>query len=1025
VSVGSFRDLFDSLVPYISVPQTTIILTEGENPYTFSALLAHTESGEISSKNFTFSIDNPNIASVTVVSNPESSNTIILTPLSPGQAVLTVSNTEAGDAQKVLVVVNSANGGNKFPYLTTGENVITILPGEYTAITSTLVNAAYAPGASWSWVSQNTGVAQIIANNGDAAMIQAVSPGTAYITVTNTNCRYPLRFIVICLEAATAASRPWIKTSANIINLKGTDSATVTAEMIGGTPADSSAFAWSAASSTVALASASGASCYVKALLPGITYITVRNTNYPNGYPKTILVSVEDSYQAECSITVSSSILKINPQDTRDTQITASLTNGSPTDPRDFLWWADDYRLINLTSAANTASIMPLGTAGVTTVHVKHPKAKNTVDILVFLSAYDTFRFSSNTKTLYSASLAFISLEVPPSQNPQWITYSTSNDRVCLITGSSSAAMLSGVSDGNTTVYANLNTDNGVIASAECSVIVYSKIVNTPSLSSKSTIVTLEKGKSVTLSAALSGTGILPADDYQIQWAVQNPAVAAVKPTVQNAAMGKDAYITAKNPGETAVSLTHPKCPVGIDILISVPDETELRPVLDRDTITLYKGDGSYAVNANIINGKAADYNNLFWTAPKSGGQIIVTLSNNSGKTCNVIPRNTGTTVLRSQLPNGKSAFCVITVLSETELVFETQSVHVNPGYSATVSYHSSPENISINWTAAASGGDAASYFSYTIDEAAKTITITGLRLGSGQILGYFVTSQGGSTQRLNVIVEYDYEFSLLQGRIRTEPAPGKTVKINYRVFPNDLAVAASSSDESALIVKSVSSSKDGYGTVELMPVKEAADLYVTLAATNPDDKVNTPIIRTQYIDLLYNDLTVVPHFDIVSGAFSRWNEASNTLYLGDGEDALFYLTIAQENAVISNLTLAWSPAGAVTDYNKNYIALTKESAVTNTGIGLWRLKSTKDYILEDVNFLIPKDMFYEVWQIDTDEYWYSVSPPEEYDSDFYSRYTFDPDTGTYGEWLTSSSATGNAAIGTTAGQGIYEWYAD
>jgi hypothetical protein len=68
---------------------------------------------------------------------------------------------------------------------------------------------------------------------------------------------------------------------------------------------------------------------------------------------------------------------------------------------------------VNATFLTDTARIEPAGVSGVTTVHVKHPKAPETVDIVVMVSAFETFAFDSNSKTIKKGAIAFVPLRVP------------------------------------------------------------------------------------------------------------------------------------------------------------------------------------------------------------------------------------------------------------------------------------------------------------------------------------------------------------------------------------------------------------------------------------------------------------------------------------------------------------------------------------------------------------------------------------------------------------------------------------
>jgi hypothetical protein len=181
------------------------------------------------------------------------------------------------------------------------------------------------------------------------------------------------------------------------------------------------------------------------------------------------------------------------------------------------------------------------------------------------------------------------------------------------------------------------------------------------------------------------------------------------------------------------------------------------------------------------------------------------------------------------------------------------------------------------------------------------------------------------------------------------------------------MEISASVSESKKLEVKSISLNNiTGSGEVIVTALGEKNGLFVTLKATNPKDRVNTPIIRTQYINLRYNNLTITPVFDFEAGAFSRYDERTNTLYLGDGEQSLFHLKIAEENAELTDLKILWQSVNGSSDDNTEAgkggkISLVKESGVSNSGEQLWRIGHMLDHLSAAPYFLIQKDMYYTV----------------------------------------------------------------
>jgi hypothetical protein len=141
----------------------------------------------------------------------------------------------------------------------------------------------------------------------------------------------------------------------------------------------------------------------------------------------------------------------------------------------------------------------------------------------------------------------------------------------------------------------------------------------------------------------------------------------------------------------------------------------------------------------------------------------------------------------------------------------------------------------------------------------------------------------------------------------------------------------------------------------------------VTVSALNPRDRANTPILRTQYINLCYEDLTITPVFDFEAGAFSYYDPKTNTLYLGDGEQSLFHLDILEENAELENLEVFWQSAGGSTADNTEvkdggHISLARENGRSDSGEPLWRIGHNLDHLSTSLFYLISKDLFYTAY---------------------------------------------------------------
>lgn len=1016
VHVGSEYVYSNTDVCYISSDDTVTLTTKSED-FMFYAVLCHTESSLTETKGFTFSSSDTGIFSVSYSSDK---NYCYINPKKAGQGTLTIHHADAEYDKEVLVIIQkTAAELADIPYISTSQNVATVIQGEYATLTVALKNAENYEASNWTWSSSNGNISDVVVNSGTTAMISGVNPGTTKITVSHTDCLYPLEIIVICLDSNSVSSNPFIHTSSNIVTLTKGGATTVTADMTGGSSSDDTSFIWTIADSSVALISNGSGSCYIKGLKAGQTYITVRNTNYPDAYSKTVFVRVEDTTVADCYITVTSKVLKINPSDTSGETITATLENGAVLDAQDFVWWADDYNIVSLSAITDTARIVPTGVSGTTYVHVKHPKVVTTVDILVMCSEYTEFAFKYLSKDILEKTILFVPMEIPVTSEESWIEYESSNNNVVVATGSNQVCMIAGVMQGVANVTATLKTANGTVGTSQMAVIVNKADTNINTISMNSTVINMEIGESQTLEALLSGNSISTNDYYNLEWSLTSNENSCIS-LLQNEAgktTGKNSYITAKAGGTAVLTLSHPLCTYDLTVWVIVPEKEETDISLTQTYIEMYKSDGSTTITAKLINGSTSDASTVTWTAPKVGGVNIVSISKSNGLTCNIIPRNVGSTTLRAQLPNGNYADCIVTVLTDAEIVLETKTVHVNPGFTETVNYTVTPENATINWIQMMNGsssfGNVTESFEFSVNESSKTITIKGKELGSGVIYGYSANDSGTAKAQLNVVCEYNYELEFDgesgiikmypddTGLLTTSNSPHNLAEIPFHVYPKSGMDLSITSSDSAIEITSYSfDSSTGTGIIYVKALTEETDGYITLTATNPDDKVNTPISRVKYINSKYDSYTINPVFDFEnhSGAYSKYvsnnnNGSIGTLYLGDGESFSFYLNVAEPNAKLDNITLTFnqgntpdtrftnvefpddSAEDSVIYYNeaaKNHIYVNSSSSdsnssnilmnpesITSDGVQYYKIKHNfdyKDYVYKILNATAPSE---------------------------------------------------------------------
>lgn len=953
--------------PYITCDTETLELYAGQEEVSIYATLNHTEESDPSSviKGFTFTSSDESVASVSYVAY---SNMCYIKPLKNGTCKIIITHPDAAFEKEVIVVVKHSDDAVSVPYITTETNVITVIQGDYASATVSLKNSSSILTSAWSWSSSDERIAAVIVNNGTSAMLCANSPGTTQIKVRHADAPYELNIIVVVLDSSAVVSRPYISVSNSILNLSKGASVSLTAEMTGGTSsADSSYFKFSSSNSAIAIVTSASGSAYVKAVSKGMAYITVSNSRYSDAYSRTVLVIVEDKVESGVYISPSSSIIKIKPDETGLTIVTASLVNGEATDAQDFIWWADDYNLVALTSVADTCSIVPVGKTGTTKIHIKHAKAQKQADILVLVSKYDSFAFPQASAAITAEKLYFYPMQVPALEDGCSIKYESSNPDVCLIEGSNEVAWVCGLAWGNASLNASIVTEDGtVVSTAQMLVTVSVQDVTLPVISLGNSILTVEKGTSRTFTAVITGDGLEDTEKYNLKWSVKNQeqGISFLNEGAGKTVYGSDCYVTFDEEGQYVISVTHEKTGAESELYIIVEDKGIITIELNSNLESVYKDDGSFTLSAVLTNAAPDDYKNIEWSAVKVGGNNIVSVSKAKGEKCTVTPKMVGQTTVIAKLPNGQSARCVVIVKAAAEISLDVGTVHVIPGYTETVNYTVTPSNSVINWytqmaTTASSLGDGyVNYFSIEDDPVKKQLHITGLAEHNGSAAGSVTAAMVGASSanlpKITVFVEYDVEVALfdengnsLTGFLNERPDTENEKTFEIRYYPTDLdvdilfngtriaCITDASADNQAAKNHAVKECPDnlfeisgiekelitengiekGKMTVSLAPHSEGEGT-VRIVGTLPSDSGGAySDFKEFYYSAYYPAYTVDLNMDMTpAGAFTEFKDG--VLHLSDGEEAIFYMKIHEENAKGKITGVSWAGDSTVTELN-------------------------------------------------------------------------------------------------------------
>ena len=926
-------------IVHISSPDV-ITLLKDDNPQRLDAILVNYE--EIDKRGFHFSIDNESIATI---SSQSENGVAYIKPVGSGQAQITIRHPMSSIDKKVLVVVgNSAEELAGFVYLTTNTNVVALGEGTTKSVSVSVKNAKDAVIEGYTWTSNNLNVVDIT-SSGANALLKGNGIGTAIVTVTNKECKYPLSIIVQVVDPILASQNPHIQLSSSVITVPVSSTYTsVTADLVGGTEEDFSQFLWKVNDSSICAVYGQNEVGKIRALSEGQTYVTV--THPKATYPAQLLVVCDKIEESECHISVPSSIISMKPNAAAQT-ITASLINGKETDKYSFSWSLDVYDVIDFQYSANVCTITPLQT-GSATITISHPKAAYDQQVIVNVQEYSSFNFPQTNVTLSEGTTSFLTMQVPTTSVSTYVEYSVDNPNICSISGTKNVAQLTGVGAGTTTVRAKLIASSSGVEQASAEMLVYVKEAETSTtyITSSSTIYTVNKGKSQTLSATLTGNGVTNTDQYNLKWTTSDSDVITITGINSDGTVsGQSIYITAKNPGEALITCFHEKAASDLQFYVVVPGSAEKVITFNKTYMTLVKGSSGTSLKANIENAESSnDYNELEWTVHSVGTSEVCRVMG-SGQNVTIYPINVGEAEVMAQLPNSSSvAKCTVVVEAGKSFVLEASNISVQPFGTRKVKYTVSPANANLTWTMDQIN-DVFTYTDLGCDEnGVGYVQIEGIKEGTGNL--YCVTD-GNAKGNLSIKVAWNYEFSLT-GKTTFSISPAETAEVGFKVNPTYADITVNSTSDA--FNYSILNNGDGTGKILITPTAETRNnITINVMATNPNNY--DEVVGSKNITANFVYKTVTPKVFIVnkSGNFSYFQ--NNILYIGDGETVTLGVDVAEKNV----------------DWTLKNIDITKIESISNNTKATVSGSSTQFKVINSQDVILQKyyiPEFYEPYAV-------------------------------------------------------------
>lgn len=87
-----------------------------------------------------------------------------------------------------MIIEKSVAELSEIPYLSTSQNVVTVIQGEYVTLSAAVNNGNSYEPSKWSWTAQDGSISDLVVNSGSSAMVSGVSPGTTKFSVMHEDC---------------------------------------------------------------------------------------------------------------------------------------------------------------------------------------------------------------------------------------------------------------------------------------------------------------------------------------------------------------------------------------------------------------------------------------------------------------------------------------------------------------------------------------------------------------------------------------------------------------------------------------------------------------------------------------------------------------------------------------------------------------------------------------------------------------------------------------------------------------------
>lgn len=934
-----------------------------------------------------------------------------------GQAVISVTNELSGEISKEILVnvANSEEELKGFRYLTTEQNVVTVGEGSSVSVAVSVRNSDRDIINGYSWRSTVDSVAAVT-GSGSIAVIHGKSCGTAKIIVENTECEYPLEIIVNTVDPLAAAEDPYILCNNIVTCTVGGENAVLSAELVGGSGADVNAFSWDIADPSVARLYASNDTAEIKALKEGMTQVIVRHPKASVDRSVLVICEPKAAANCSISVAESIIKMSPTDEARTITATLVNGVESDVYDFKWWADSYDRINM-NYTGNSCIVEPIGTGVVNIHVSHPKAAAQRDIVLYISSYSdfAFETpsVTLSSGTDTFLNMEVPATGIDciVSYSSDDESVCAVSGNTSVCIL-----HPTYSGDAEAKTCrVKAVLQTKGGAKqAEAELLVVVQKKDGARPFIELSGgtpSVITMNKGEQRSLSAAVSrGTD----DGSGLNWSVSE-ANGKVVEFLAGQTMGKEVTIKALNSGKTTIKIEHSEAaPRTLYVIVAGASEPSV--TLNYSSLPLYVGEDTKTLAATIVNDNnytlswsVSPENQDFFTFTSSGNRASV-YAKKPGKASVSCTINETGSFASCDVEIKEAEKLNFFMYADEKTGADRQYIsdlQLYPGESKALHYEAVPANDAVkNWHVSDTAyflyedkGYGASWAyrgnSYSYAPDVGTVIITGkTRQGTASLSA---TSASGKNAAVSINNSYNYRFQTSRSMVSATPYEvhnePELLYVDYEIRPacskiyvdilgsggEHLALSGAEKTSSGWVVSAHEAGEDTSATglakgklkfsvngecncrVQLKAVNE--NVVTSGTSTVPSETVGVAMLD---IKVYYESHTFTPGIvlrapslnytrfsGVTPGMVSRFDSATNTFFIGDGERLSGNMAVNEpySNVQIKEIKFVKSDTSIRDEISKNpddgkvQSELVKcESSAPRTNSAPYSLYHDKDY---------------------------------------------------------------------------------